>query len=192
METLRIGGALAQLAQTISDQPEKARARHGWATATVENGLTCRIAGPSGEMVRSDMPRAMGGDGTNPNPGWLFRASLASCLATVIAMRAAQVGVVLSSLEVTVESEGDHRGILGLDDRVSAGALSLCTDVKIGAANASADELQGLVKWADKHAPVGTTLREAPVNQLRIHVENYEGCASRDTFYPSTPDVTRS
>lgn len=170
METSRIGAALAQFAQTISDQPEKARARHGWATATIENGLTCRVAGPSGEMIRTDMPQAMGGDGANPNPGWLFRAAFGSCLATVIAMRAAQLRIKLLSLEVTVESEGDHRGILGMDDGVSAGASWLSTKVKIAAAKAGHDELTQLVTWAEQHAPVGTTVRDSPPNRLKIEI----------------------
>lgn len=79
------------------------------------------------------MPAAMGGSGSGPNRGWLLRAGLASCNATVIAMRAAQLGVKLNTLEVTVESDSDNRAMLGLDERISAGLLSLRTKVKIGA-----------------------------------------------------------
>lgn len=44
-------------------------------------------------------------------------------------MRAARLGVKLETLEVTVDSDSDNRGLLGLDDRVSAGLLSLRTKV---------------------------------------------------------------
>jgi uncharacterized OsmC-like protein len=110
----------------------------------------------------------MGGNGFGPNPGWLFRASLASCLATVIAMRAAYLGIDLSTLEVAVESDGDNRGILGLDDRISAAMSALRTMVKIAARNCRPRQLEELVTWADKHSPVGCTVREAPKNTLTI------------------------
>lgn len=141
MKKSAVGAALASLVQAIAAHPEKARARHGSATATIDSGLTCRVIGPTGEMIKTDMPRAMGRAGASPNPGWFFRASFASCLATVIAMRAAQLAIDLSKVEVIVESEGDHRGILGLDEGVTAGALSLRTVVKVGASNASPEQL---------------------------------------------------
>jgi hypothetical protein len=83
-------------------------------------------------------------------------------------MRAAHLGIDLSRLEVTVESDGDHRGILGLDDRVSAGASSLRTKVEIGAYNAAPGQLEELVHWAVQHSPVGCTIQEAPANTVSI------------------------
>jgi uncharacterized OsmC-like protein len=149
MTDSQVRAALERLSKTIADQPEKAKAKHASATAVLESGVRCRVTGPAGEQIATDMPPAMGGNASGPNPGWFFRASLASCCATVIAMRAARLGVNLTTLEVTVESDGDHRGILGLDDRISAGMSSLRTTVRIGADNADADQLAGLVRWAD-------------------------------------------
>ena len=48
-------------------------------------------------------------------------------------MRAAQLGVTLSTLEVTVDSESDDRGLLGMDDTISAGPLNVRARVRIGA-----------------------------------------------------------
>jgi uncharacterized OsmC-like protein len=70
------------------------------------------------------MPTGVGGGSSAPSPGWLARAALASCDATVIAMRAAELGIPLQGLEVTVDSESDDRGLLGMDDAVPAGPLS--------------------------------------------------------------------
>jgi organic hydroperoxide reductase OsmC/OhrA len=130
MAESQIRMALEKLSQTIAGQPEKAKAKHSPATATLMTGVKCRVRGPGGEQIETDMPAAMGGAASGPNPGWFFRASLASCCATVIAMRAARLGVNLTMLEVAVESDGDHRGILGLDDRISAGMSSLHTTVQ--------------------------------------------------------------
>ncbi len=56
-----------------------------------------------------------------PSPGWLLRAAEASCVATLITMRAAMLGIDLDTLEVTVDSVSDDRGLLGVDDTVPAG-----------------------------------------------------------------------
>jgi uncharacterized OsmC-like protein len=170
MPSSDIRSALERLSLKIAAQPEKAEAKYAPATATIGQGLKCRVTGPSGEHVETDMPPAMGGMGSCPNPGWYFRASMAACCATVIAMRAARLGIDLSKLEVTVESEGDHRGILGLDDKVSAGAFSLRTNVRIGSDNATPGQLEELVRWADQHSPVGCTVQNAPPNTLSIQV----------------------
>jgi hypothetical protein len=85
-------------------------------------------------------------------------------------MRAAQVGATLTSLEVSVSSESDSRGLLGTDDSVSAGLFGLRTHVKIGATGATPDQLQEIVRWADAHSPVGCTIRRSPANAVEIEV----------------------
>jgi hypothetical protein len=95
---------------------------------------------------------------------------MASCHATVIAMRAAQTGVELTALEVTVASESDVRGMLGTDPGVSAGLSGLRTHVRIGARNATGDQLGEIVRWADEHSPVGCTIRQAPMSAIEIEV----------------------
>lgn len=157
-----VAEAIAKLTKIFTDQPEKARTKNATATAMIEDGLKFQITGPTGEKVLTDMPAPMGGTASGPNPGWLLRAALASCNATVIAMRAAQLGVKLKTLEVTVDSDSDHRGLLGLDEHVSAGLLSLRTKVKIGAEGAAPARLREIVEWAEAHSPVGCTIRQAP------------------------------
>ena len=115
------------------------------------------------------MPPAMGGTAAGPNPGWLLRSALASRTATVIAMRAAKLGVTLDTLEVTAESDSDNRGILGPDESVSAGLGAVRTKVKIGG-NAGPDALREIVAWADAHSPVGCTVRRASACSLEVEV----------------------
>jgi uncharacterized OsmC-like protein len=148
MATTSVRDAIEKLSKVFAQEPERARSKNPPATATLEGGLKFQVTGPQGERFSTDMPPALGGGGTGPNPGWLLRASLASCTATMIAMRAAQVGVALMSLEVSVTSESDSRGLLGTDDSVSAGLAGLRTQVKIGAEGAAPDQLQEIVRWA--------------------------------------------
>jgi uncharacterized OsmC-like protein len=116
------------------------------------------------------MPPALGGAASAPNPGWLLRGALASCTATVIAMRAAKLGIALERLEVTAETDSDLRGILGMDERVSAGHHSVRMKVKIASPSAAPQALRELVEWAEAHSPVGCTLKGAPKSSLEIEV----------------------
>jgi uncharacterized OsmC-like protein len=162
--------AIEKLARLFVQQPEKARARSAPATAVLDDGLKVQVTGEHGERISTDMSPALGGGGSAPNPGWLLRAAMASCHATVIAMRAAHTGVALTSLEVTVSSESDVRGMLGTEAGVSAALSGLRTRVKIGAQNATPDQLRELVRWADEHSPVGCTVRQSPMNAVDIEV----------------------
>lgn len=170
MANTTIRDAIEQLSRLFAQQPEKARARSAPAAAVLDDGLKVQVTGRHGETVSTDMSPALGGGGSAPNPGWLLRAAMASCHVTMIAMRAAQTAVTLTSLEVTVSSEADVRGMLGTDDGVSAGLSGLRTHVKIGARNATADQLREIVRWADEHSPVGCTIRQSPMNAVEIDV----------------------
>lgn len=162
--------ALEKVAQAIAAEPGKASTKGAPATARLLDGLRCEVTGPNGEALVTDMPVAMGGGGTAPNPGWLFRASLASCTTTAVALRAAMLGVRLRTLEVTVESTADLRGNLGLDDKVSAGLSSLATRVRIGADDLSEDELRQIVQWGEARSPMTCTVRDSPAPLLSLEV----------------------
>jgi uncharacterized OsmC-like protein len=107
------------------------------------------------------MPKSVGGGGAAPSPGWLLRAAQASCLATLIAMRAAHEDLDLGRIEVVVDSESDDRGILGIDDSVPAGPLSSRARVRIDARGVAPEDLERLVHWADAHCPVQDAVRRA-------------------------------
>jgi len=153
----------------LSQHPEEARYSDSPATAVID-GLRSTVEGTSGESLATDMPKSVGGGDSAPSPGWLLRAAIASCDATLIAMRAAQEGMELSTLEVTVDSESDDRGILGMEESVPAGPLSARIRVKIAADGVSAEKLHEVVKWADRHCPVSDALQRAVPTTVEVHV----------------------
>lgn len=157
MSVTQIREAIEKVSKVLAEKPEKARIKNPSATAVLADGLKCEVTGPAGEKLQTDMPAGVGGGASAPNPGWLMRAALASCNATCIAMRAARFGVNLSKLEVTVASESDNRGMLGLDENVSAGLQDLRVHVRVSAPGTPAPELSELVRWACSHSPVGCT-----------------------------------
>lgn len=166
MSATSIREAVEKVSHVLATQPDKARSRNQPATASLSDGLKCLVTGPNGEEVRTDMPRGIGGEASAPNPGWLLRAALASCNATCIALRAAKLGVELSRLEVTVSSDSDQRGMLGVADNVDAGLQNLQVDVLIAAPGRSPEELQEMARWACSHSPVGST----NVNNAKVQV----------------------
>jgi uncharacterized OsmC-like protein len=162
MEHIRasIEGAIRYL----SEHPEEARYTDSVATAVLENGLRCRVEGPDGATVATDMPPSVGGGGSAPSPGWLFRAALASCVATLVGMEAARQDVELDALEVTVDSESDDHGILGMDPEVPAGPYSIRVHVRAQAAGASSNRLKSLVTRGKGLCPVcDAATRAVPV-----------------------------
>jgi uncharacterized OsmC-like protein len=166
-----IGAALDKAAAMLVAQPQSACRKNAPATASYDGGLKFSISGPNGEEAESDMPGGVGGSGSAPAPGWMLRAALASCTGSLIAMRAAKLGIAIDKLDVQVDSDSDDRGLLGLDDSVSAGLSNLRASVRIRSQGVQAAELEALVRWADRHSPVSCTLRPALAQDIDIVVE---------------------
>jgi uncharacterized OsmC-like protein len=160
-----IGEAIRNATQYLTEHRDEARYTDSGAVARLDEGLRITVTDPDGRAVTTDMPAGVGGGGSAPSPGWLFRAALAACDATLIAMRAATLGLQLSELEVTVDGESDDYGILGIDDSVPAGPLSVRTRVRVRAGHdADPSGLRELVEWAVAHCPVcDATKRAVPM-----------------------------
>src|SRR5437868_7958963 len=161
MPNTKIRDALAQATAYLTAHPNEARYTDSPATAVLESGLAVTVQGPNGASVVTDMPKSVGGGDGAPSPGWLLRAAQASCLATLIAMRAAEQGLMPGRIEVVVDSESDDRGILGIDDSIPAGPLSSRARVRIGGDGVAAGQLEALIEWADRHCPVQDAVRRA-------------------------------
>ena len=145
----------------LREHPDEARSTDSAASATILDGLVVRVIGPNGESIVTDMVPSVGGTATAPSPGWLFRAAEASCVATLIAMRAAMLEVTLGTLEVTVDSVSDDRGILGIDEDVPAGPLSSRVVVRLTADGVDVTSLEAIARWGVAHCPVYDALERA-------------------------------
>lgn len=152
----------------LKDNPEDALYNDPPVTAVMEDGLRCRATGTRGETLVTDMPKAIGGNDSAPSPGWLSRAALATCDATRIALRAAQLGVTLNTLEVIADSVSDNRGFLGLDKSIPAGPISLRTRVSIGAEGVEEAVLQEIVDYALLHSPIADGCRRETPSKVEV------------------------
>ncbi len=154
MGAQQIRQAIESASGYLREHPDAARSTDSVASASIVDGLVVRVTGPGGESVTTDMVPSVGGTATAPSPGWLLRAAEASCVATLIAMRAAMLGITLETLEVDVDSESDDRGLLGIADEVRAGPLSGRVRVRLAAHGVEAAALEEIAHWGVVHCPV--------------------------------------
>ncbi|MGH3713671.1 MAG: OsmC family protein [Micromonosporaceae bacterium] len=168
----RIGRSIELARSYLTAHPGEARHTDSAASAMVEDGLRCRVEGPDGAVLYTDVPAGIGGASTAPTPGWYARAAHSSCEATLINMRAAELGIPLRRVEVVEDGESDDRGILALDDQMPAGPLRSRTRVRVTAPGIDPQLLRDLVEWADRHSPVSDAVRRAV--PMTIEVETVE------------------
>jgi len=170
MEPERIRKAVAGVMAHFEAHPEEALSEDKPAKAVLESGLRIRVEGPGSWSMTTDMPAPFGGEGSAPSPGWLRRAAQAACEATMIAIGAAQSGIALQSLEVTIGSVSDDRGMLGVAEGVPAGPDESWARVVVSARGASPERLREVVEWAERHSPVTDALRRAVPHKLHVEV----------------------
>jgi uncharacterized OsmC-like protein len=152
----------------LTEHPDEARATDSFARATLGADLRVEVVGPNSEGIVTDMPTSIGGRGEQPSPGWLFRAAIASCVASTIGMEAAREGVELGSLEVEVDSESDDQGILGMDESVPAGPLSTRIRVRATAPGRDEGHLRELLERGAGRCPVCDATKRAVHVSLEI------------------------
>jgi uncharacterized OsmC-like protein len=161
MESIRT--AIETASNYLKEHPDAAAGTDAAAVAVREEGLRFQVEGPQGTLT-SDMSESVGGGATAPTPGWMMRAALAACDATTVAMEAARDGVELSELRVSVESETDFRGVLGVDGADHPGPLAIRVRIELAAYDATEDQLREIVRRAEAHSPVRDAIaREVPM-----------------------------
>jgi uncharacterized OsmC-like protein len=164
MEAIR--NAIETASGKLAEHPEMAVGTDAAATAVHEQGLRFRVDGPNG-AITTDMSESVGGGASAPTPGWLMRAALAACDATTVAMEAARDGIELSELTVSVESDTDFRGVLGVNGSPHPGPLTVRVRIELGAADATDDQLREIVRRAEERSPV----RDALVREISMSTE---------------------
>ena len=161
MSSNNIQKSIEKMVSYLDGNPSKALHKDPPVTATLESGLKIRVEGGSGEEAITDMPTSMGGEGSAPSPGWLMKAALASCVATDIATKVALEGFELSTLEVSIESETDLRGLVTEDESVKGGPLALRTNVRVRSKGMPEEKLREIVNWSTNNSWVANAVCRA-------------------------------
>lgn len=175
MASQEIATAMQRVQSVLRRRPEMGLHDDPPAIARWQSGTRITSAHSNGTEVQTDMPVELGGSGDRVTPGWLFRAAIASCFATGIAMRAADAGIALSALEVRASSRSDLRGLFGMKDAagvdVAAGPCEFALVVRIKAHGTPDAQLRNLVEESHRCSPMSTALRNAVPIALRIDTD---------------------
>lgn len=170
-----IAAAVQRVITAFARHPDLAVHDDVPATARWQSGTRMVVRNPNGIEVLTDMPAELGGSADQVTPGWLFRASVASCAATSITLAAAVEGIALQTLQVQVGSRSDARGLLGMSDSdgqaVHAGPLEVSLHITVHAPGTDPAALRALVEGCLSHSPIPSALRTATPYSLHIHTE---------------------
>jgi uncharacterized OsmC-like protein len=170
-----LAAAMERVAGVLRRRPDMALQADAPAHAHWQGGARIVTAHAGGMQVTSDLPAELGGAGDAATPGWLFRAALASCAATSIAMRAAAEGIELGALEVRADSRSDTRGLLGMagadGEPVYSGPHGLALRVRIAAPGIAPARLRALVESGVRHSPIPSLVQQATPLRLDIDAD---------------------
>lgn len=171
----RVRTALQRVEAALKRRPDWGRHEDAPATAVWEGDTAFRVAHDNGFASSTDMPTELGGEGKHVTPGWLFRASVASCAGTSIYLAAVAAGVALQRLQVRVESQSDVRGLLGMAEAdgtpVLPGTAELQLHVSICAAGVADADLRALIDTAMSRSPIPAVVRAPTGIALNVVVE---------------------
>jgi uncharacterized OsmC-like protein len=118
-------------------------------------------------VIQSDEPKVLLGSDSAPNSIVSLLHSLASCLSVSIVYNAAERGIVLDKLSISMEGDLDLHGFLGLSTEVRPGFQDVRVRVNIASSGTSKVELENLVRYSQKISPILDSLR----NRIPVEVE---------------------
>lgn len=170
-----IAEALQRVEAVLSRRPEAGLHGDAAATAHWQGGTRVIARHANGREMPTDMPGEFGGTGDQVSPGWLFRAGIAACATTSIAMLAASEGIALDLLEARVDSKTDSRGMLGMADadgtRVGAAPRDLQLHIRIAAQGVAPGRLRALVEGGYGRSPIPCAVQAALPLALHVDVD---------------------
>ena len=107
----------------------------------------------SGHRFTVDEPEALGGGNVAANPVEYALAALGSCQAITYRVWAAQLGVRLDKVEISIDGDIDLRGFFGIDERIRAGFNAVRIQVSLSGPEDAARYAE-LAAAVDAHCPV--------------------------------------
>jgi uncharacterized OsmC-like protein len=169
-----IAAAVQRAQAALERRPEMGLHDDAPATARWQGGVRVESCHPNGTAMLTDMPCELGGTGDRVTPGWLFRAGIASCAATSIAMFAAAEGIALGTLEVRVGSRSDTRGLIGMagadGQEIYAGPRDMQLQVRIAAEGVSPERLRALAEAGVRRSPIPNAAQNPTPLALQVEV----------------------
>ncbi|MEI6725695.1 MAG: OsmC family protein [Actinomycetes bacterium] len=112
-------------------------------------------------VLRAGAHPAVGGDGDVPCSGDLLLAALAACQETTVRMVAANMGIDLEELQVTVEGDWDPRGTLAMGKEFPIGITAIRAHTRVVVrGDERGERAERLLRSAERYCVVLGTLRD--------------------------------
>jgi uncharacterized OsmC-like protein len=166
-EGQRISAALQRLNGTLARGPDFGR-HTGSSVTTLVGGLRCSTE-VAGWTIASDLRPAFGGEGSAPNPTVLLSSALGACLAMGYQLRAAERGIELTSVRVTVKTDSELGGMLRCDAPAPPGFTEIRYRVELESP-ARRSDLEQIIDLADRLSPVLDALTRANRVQRTVSI----------------------
>jgi uncharacterized OsmC-like protein len=152
------------------------RARNQWISGGENRSTIKEFYGAGGEdesrrepfTFTNGEPPVLLGANEGANPVEFLLHALAGCVTTTTVLHAAARGIEIESLTTRLVGNIDLQGLLALDD-VPAGYRQIRIEMDITSTNASDEQLDSLLEFAQLHSPVcNTVCRPVPVVVERV------------------------
>jgi len=184
--TTRNGLNLEQMGQTVEvlkQDPALAqfefRARNQWINGGENRSSIQGFYGAGVEdesrtepfVFTNGEPPVLLGNNEGANPVEFLLHALAGCVTTTTVLHAAARGIQIHRLSTELVGNIDVQGLLALDDSVPVGYESITIKMNIEA-DASDEEIDDLISFAEGHSPVcNTVCKPVPVSIERVKAE---------------------
>jgi uncharacterized OsmC-like protein len=125
-----------------------------------------------GAEFRSGAHAAVGGEGDAPCSADLLLAALAACQEVTLRMVAANMGIALEELEVTVEGDWDPRGTLAMGREFPVGLTAVRAHARVViSGDERGERAERLLRSAERYCVILNTLREGVPVESTIMLE---------------------
>ena len=159
MQSEQLKAIQAPFKQRYSEDPDAAVVTLA-ADGELGEGVSCSVQ--TGRTVaEAGLHPATGGDGTQLCSGDMLLEALAACAGVTLKAVATSLGIAVAGGRVHAEGDLDFRGTLAVDRDAPVGfrAIRLSFDLDT---EASAEELETLLKLTERYCVVFQTLRTPP------------------------------
>jgi len=167
----------APIRQRFKDAPDRAtevlRVRGG--RGDLADPLHCVVSPQSvpGVVFRSGAHPAVGGDGDVPCSADLLLAALAACQETTLRMVAANMGIDLQELDISVEGDWDPRGTLAMGREFPIGLTAVRAHTRVVVrGDERGERAERLLRSAERYCVVLDTLRAGVAVESTFTLEN--------------------
>ena len=161
MEAEDLRALQAPLKQQYRDEPGRALVTLKASGRLDAPGVSCRVE-TGRAMVEAGLHPATGGSGLQACSGDMLLEALAACAGVTLRAVATALEIPVRGGTVEVEGDLDFRGTLGVSKEVPVGFQTIRVRLNLDS-NATAAQLDTLLKLTERYCVVLQTLRSAPV-----------------------------